>query len=242
MDTNNLLKEISKEEEIFPRGWKIIELNYLHILLSSHDSGDILIVGERGSEDGVLATVLHNKSISRPVHCIDIQPLGDIPANEHLHLDFGQRKIKEGEMKFFHSDIVTWDSPKNYDFIACINVLEHFGFDNNGDYIKENYDFQGFEKMLSICNKSAIFTMPYDPFSISDDIQVGGRIYSEFRISVLISIARIYGFTVTMKKAFINLQKSSNFKDMPEYSMPSLYHTKDNHEYLILLIFNRMMG
>jgi len=239
MEAKKFIEEIKKEEEISPKGWKTVELNYLNMVLNK-EQGDVLIVGERGSEDGILATVLHNKDISRPVHCIDIQAIGDIPENQGLDLRFGERKVKEGEMEFFHDDVVTWNPPKVYDHIVCMNVLEHFGFDDNGDYVKQNYDLQGFEKMLRMCKRNAIFTMPFDPFIIGDCIEKHGQIYAESRVGALNSIARRWGFQLEHRQSFINVNKSSKFYDMEEYAIPSLYSTRVNHEYLIFLLYTRI--
>jgi len=233
----NIIEKLHKQNPILkPRGWKGVELQFLSECLADQ-SGDVLIVGERGSEDGVLATVLDNKNINKPVHCIDIQSMDD--TSDGVDITYGREKIKQGEIDFFNEDVVTWDAPKFYDHIACINVLEHFGFDRNGDLVEKDYDFKGFQKMLSICGNSAVFTIPFNPFLTSDDIGIGGRTFGESRVAILQVLARIFGFRIAYQQMYINVDKSDTYHPMPEYSIPPLYKVQDNHEYLIVLLFKR---
>jgi|TARA_R110002074_G_scaffold12085_3_gene44615 hypothetical protein len=230
----NILESITKNPLINPRGCKLVELPMLSHFLGEEEA-DLLIIGERGSEDGVLATALAHDNISKPVHCIDIQNMDD-----DLVL-YGKQKVREGEMKFFHEDLFKWEPPKLYDYVACINVLEHFGFEDGGKCLIKDYDFDGLRKMLSICNKKAIFTIPYDPFLIGEYEVNGGQRYSPSRVATLNTIARNAGFYCSDTHTLINLFCSNKFKIAEEKDLPLIRETKGQHEYLIHLTFKRIL-
>ena len=206
----DLIEKIHTENPfIRPRGWKMVELPRLHKSLKD-EFGSTLIVGERGSEDGVLATVLENKKLIRPIHCIDI---GDINTEEvGDKFKFGREKLKEEEIKFFNADLVEWESEfGKYNNIICVNVLEHFGFNQSGDLEINDYDVSGFEKMLTLCNKNLILTVPYDHFATSDIIDVAERKYPQSRISILETLARQVGFYLKEEIKFVMFTPKEGF-------------------------------
>jgi len=228
----DIIKKITQDDQIRPRGWKLMELPLLEKSLKDK-KGTVLIVGERGSGDGVLATVLENEGISKPVHCIDIQPMGDDAKTA-----FGAKKIKEGKIKFFHDDLVVWETKEIYDYIVCMNVLEHFGFDQSGDYTKPNYDFNGIAKMFSMCRKNLILSIPHNPFLIGEEIEVGGQIYGDDRIAALGTIGRKMGFWAEGGSRLINVNKSNKCVPISLDNLPPLSESTA-HEYLMFLHFTR---
>ena len=230
----NIIEKIIKNDQVRPRGWKLIELPLLERPLKNK-KGTSLIVGERGGEDGILATVLENEGISKPVHCIDIQPIGDDPEKT-----FGAEKIKEGKIKFFQDDLITWEPEEIYDYVVCINVLEHFGFDQSGNYTKPNYDFKGFEKMLSMCRKNLLLSIPYDPFLIGEKIKINEQHYGDDRISTLETIARKAGFWTEEKIRLINVDSAFRTLDQINISDLAYLPRREQHEYLIFLNFTKI--
>jgi hypothetical protein len=229
---NKILEIITKNPLIQPRGCKLVELPLLSDFLGKEEA-NLLIIGERGSEDGVLATALAHENICKPIHCVDIQKMED----SNPDIAYGHQKVQDGEMKFFHEDLSTWEPPRLYDYVACINVLEHFGFGENSECLIEDYDFEGFEKILLTCNKKAIFTIPYDPFLIGEHKELGGRCYSPSRVATLNTIARKLGFYCSSSLAFVNMFRSNRFKIAREKDFPLIRESRSKHEYLMHLTF-----
>ena len=220
----------------------MVELPRLHKSLKD-EFGSTLIVGERGSEDGVLATVLENKKLIRPIHCIDI---GDINTEEvGDKFKFGREKLKEEEIKFFNADLVEWESEfGKYNNIICVNVLEHFGFNQSGDLEINDYDVSGFEKMLTLCNKNLILTVPYDHFATSDIIDVAERKYPQSRISILETLARQVGFYLKEEIKFVMFTPKEGFLFegflFEEISKSNIDRMRfEAHECLIFLWFKK---
>tara|TARA_B100000945_G_C20372096_1_gene592685 strand:+ start:97 stop:813 length:717 start_codon:yes stop_codon:yes gene_type:complete len=222
---------------IRPRGWKMVELPCLHKSLKD-EFGSTLIVGERGSEDGVLATVLENEKLIRPIHCIDI---GDINTEEvGDKFKFGQEKLKEEEIKFFNADLVEWESEfGKYNNIICVNVLEHFGFNQSGDLEINDYDVSGFAKMLTLCNENLILSVPYEHFATSEIIAVGERKYSQSRISILETFARQVGFYLKEEIKFVMFTPEGGllFEEISKSNIDRMRF--EAHECLIFLWFKK---
>jgi hypothetical protein len=133
------------------RGCKMVELPYLEKQIDQV-SGSVLIVGERGGGEGIIEVVMTRNPSA--VVCTDMMecPEGSIVDN--------LRKA-DPRVTFEQGDLIKFDESRKFDYIVCINVLEHFGMNfgdrpmfsgefYDDDVIKWNYDLKGLIKMMKL--------------------------------------------------------------------------------------------
>lgn len=179
------------------KGTKIAEISYLYDNLTSQSEQDnVLLVGERIATEGILQTILQ-----RPFEtcvCTDIMPMGvDSTLDKLIQAD--------ERITFVQGDFIELDETKKYEFIICINVLEHFGMNfaefsgfsgalAGDDYIRWNHDLRAIEKMIKLLsddNKSKIIiTVPAGQPICSGDLNSGNgmpflRRYDIMRINLI---------------------------------------------------------
>lgn len=147
-----------------PIGAKLVELPYLSQELT--DTGKkVLIIGERIGNEGIIETVLEK---TQDILCTDIV---DMQPDSILH-DI----IKETPtVSFVKGDFLAFDESVKYDYIVCINVLEHFGMNftkipmftdttvaQPDHIIKWNYDMLALAKMICLLKQTGkiIITVP----------------------------------------------------------------------------------
>jgi hypothetical protein len=145
------------------KGTKLVEIPYLAQELS--DSGKkVLVIGERIGNEGIVETILEKTG---DILCTDIMELQPESILDGI--------IKETPtVRFLQGDFITFDETVKYDYIVCINVLEHFGMNFTQrpmftddkvceDYvIKWNYDMKAIDKMVKLLSAAGkiIITVP----------------------------------------------------------------------------------
>jgi len=159
------------------KGCKLVEIPYLDSHLELQNENDnILLVGERIATEGILQTVLDRKY--NKIVCTDIMELGkDSPLDEILKTN---KKVT-----FKQEDFIEADETQKYEYIICINVLEHFGMNFSefsgfagalagNDYIRWNHDLRAIKKMVKLLSKKPnskiIITVPAGPPVLSGDV------------------------------------------------------------------------
>jgi hypothetical protein len=179
------------------KGTKLVEIPYLEEALSEQkDSDKILIVGERIATEGILQAVLKRPFLS--CLCTDIMPMGKGSTLEKI-IDTDKR------VSFIQQDFILSEEETKYDYIICINVLEHFGMNFNefsgfageyagDDYIRWNHDLRAIEKMITMLKDSErskiIITVPAGQPILAGDINPGNKMpflrrYDQVRISII---------------------------------------------------------
>jgi hypothetical protein len=179
------------------KGTKLVEIPYLENELSEQKETDnVLIVGERIATEGILQAVL-----KRPfTHCLctDIMSMGEGSTLERI-IDTDSR------ISFIQQDFIEAPEDKKYDYIICINVLEHFGMNfaefhgfsgvlAGDDYIRWNHDLRAIQKMVKLLsdnpNAKVIITVPAGQPILTGDINPGNKMpflrrYDSVRISLI---------------------------------------------------------
>ena len=179
------------------KGTKIVELPYLEKQLVSQAKTDsILIVGEHVATEGILQTVL-KRDFSECV-CTDIQAIGKNSTLEKIIAE-------DSRVSFLQQDFVEAAEDKKYDYIICINVLEHFGMNfiesygfsgilAGDDYIRWNHDLRAIQKMITLLsdnpNAKIIVTVPAGQPILTGDINLGNKMpllrrYDNLRINLI---------------------------------------------------------
>jgi len=174
-------------------GCKLIEIPYLIEVLHTKELEKILIIGERSGDEGVSFGVLKK---SLPSNEIVLNDLFDVAPNS-----FVDNLLKEREnTKFIRGDFTNIDFGTKFDYIVCINVLEHFGmcWNTYDDIIHWNKDIEALKKMLSITNKRIILTVPAGPPIFYGDCLSNGlpflKRYDKQRIDIIRSLVKENGF------------------------------------------------
>jgi hypothetical protein len=184
-------------DEFEIKGGKLVELPYLEKELSNQTKTDsILIVGEHVATEGVLQTVL-KRDFSECI-CTDIQAVGKGSTLEKII-------ERDSRVSFIQQDFVEAAEDKKYDYIVCINVLEHFGMNfekfhgfsgalAGDDYIRWNHDLRAIQKMVALLNDNPdakiIVTVPGGQPVLTGDINPGNRMpflrrYDILRINLI---------------------------------------------------------
>jgi len=222
------------------KGTKLVEIPYLEKALSQQTSADdVLIVGERIATEGILQGVL-----KRPFNkclCTDIMEMGTGSTLESI--------IEEDpRVSFIQKDFIEFDDTQRYDYIICINVLEHFGMNfaefsgfagdyAGDDYIRWNHDLRAVEKMIGLLkdNKEAkiIITVPAGQPILSGDINPGNKMpflrrYDHMRIELVKDIVQKHNLAITNTFYY-----SENFQDWFEsdISITTPNYTQANNPY-----------
>ena len=184
-------------------GTKLVEIPYLENALSNQKETDnILIVGERIATEGILQAVL-----KRPFNkclCTDIMEMGKDSTLEKII-------NRDSRVSFIQKDFIEFDKYSvKYNYIICINVLEHFGMNfaefsgfageySGDDYIRWNHDLRAIEKMIELLkkdnNSKIIITVPAGQPILSGDINPGNKMpflrrYDQTRIQVIDDIVK----------------------------------------------------
>lgn len=183
------------------KGTKLVEIPYLENELSEQIETDkVLIVGERIATEGILQAVLKRPFTS--CLCTDIMPMGPGSTLERI-IDADNR------VSFVQQDFILAEEETKYDYIICINVLEHFGMNfaefsgfageyAGDDYIRWNHDLRAIEKMIKLLKKDSkskiIITVPAGQPIMSGDINPGNKMpflrrYDVERIKLIEQIA-----------------------------------------------------
>lgn len=187
------------------KGMKLVEIPWLEIQLQEQtEQSDILIIGERAANDGITQAVLKN-----PFNSITATDIMSSPENSHL-----SKLTKNVEcIEFVQADFVSYDYGKKFDYIVCINVLEHFGmnfseqsmFDGElaeDDYIRWNHDLRALNKMMSLLKDGSeskiIVTVPAGQPILSGDIDINNdmpfiRRYDTRRIKIIERLVNEFG-------------------------------------------------
>jgi len=123
---------------------------------------------------------------------------------------------RDKRVSFIQQDFILSEEETKYDYIICINVLEHFGMNFNefsgfagdyagDDYIRWNHDLRAIEKMITVLNKNQrskiIITVPAGQPIMSGDINPGNKMpflrrYDQVRIGIIEDIVKKYGFVI----------------------------------------------
>lgn len=201
------------------RGAKIVEIPYLDSHLELQDkNSNILLVGERIATEGILQLVLdreYNKIV-----CTDIMELGkDSPLDEILKTN---KKVS-----FTQEDFIKANEDQKYEYIICINVLEHFGmnfqqfsgFDDalaGDDYIRWNHDLRAIKKMVKLLsdnpNSKIIITVPAGPPVLSGDLN-----YEEEDMNLMPKLRRYDMYRIPMIKTML-MEDGLNLSERFYYS------------------------
>ena len=178
MEEKNTIMKINNEKySHMIQGCKLVEIPYLESNLETQNENDnILIVGERIATEGILQTVLERKY--NKIVCTDIMELGkDSPLDKILE---SNKKVS-----FKQEDFIESDETQKYEYIICINVLEHFGMNfaefsgfsgilAGDDYIRWNHDLRAIKKMITLLDQKPtskiIITVPAGPPVLSGDL------------------------------------------------------------------------
>lgn len=222
------------------KGTKLVEIPFLEkeLDLQNQDS-DILIVGERIATEGILQAVL-----KRPFNncvCTDIMPMGvDSTLDKIISSD---RRVE-----FKQLDFIEFDESKKFNYIICINVLEHFGMNfaefsgfsgeyAGDDYIRWNHDLRAIEKMIRLLDtdkdSKVIITVPGGAPILMGDINPGNKMpflrrYDYTRIQLVSEVINKNKMTISNTFYY-----SENFNDWYEtdISITSPTYLQSNNPY-----------
>lgn len=237
---------MNQEFEI--KGTKLVEIPYLEkALLEQKETDNVLIVGERIATEGILQAVL-----KRPFNscvCTDIMEMGKGSTLEKI-ID------RDGRVSFIQKDFIEFDDSMQYDYIICINVLEHFGMNfaefsgfagefAGNDYIRWNHDLRAIEKMITLLKKNAdskiIITVPAGQPILSGDINPGNKMpflrrYDDTRINIIEGIVQKHNLNIASTYYY-----SENFNDWFESEIsicsPSYAHASNPYSPNIIWAF-----
>jgi hypothetical protein len=146
------------------KGTKLVELPYLDTQMSNPNK-NVLIIGERIGNEGIIETIIEK---TKTITCTDIMPMKE---NSILSDIISTTPT----VKFLQQDFLSFDESVKFDYIVCINVLEHFGMNfskkpmftdttiTDDDIIKWNYDLKAITKMIKLLNEKGsriIITVP----------------------------------------------------------------------------------
>lgn len=205
------------------KGTKLVEIPYLEEALSEQKETDsILIVGERIATEGILQAVL--KRPFKNCLCTDIMEMGQGSTLDKII-------SRDARVSFIQKDFIEFDESTQYDYIICINVLEHFGMNfaefsgfageyAGDDYIRWNHDLRAIEKMITLISKSPnskiIITVPAGQPILSGDINPGNKMpflrrYDSTRINTIEQIVKKHKMNVVNTYYY-----SDNFNDWYE--------------------------
>lgn len=179
------------------KGAKLVEIPFLYKHISDRSLTDnILVVGEQVGAEGIIQTIVDvgfNEII-----CTDIMSM---PSDCELH-----RIIQQHEnVQFIQHDFVEFPEEHTFQYIVCINVLEHFGMNYaefhgfsgvlaGDDYIRWNHDLRGIHKMIKLLNKhpkaKIIITVPCGQPIFSGDLNQTNKMpmlrrYDDVRINLI---------------------------------------------------------
>lgn len=205
MNISEIYTHIPVSDMLFDiKGSKPAELGFLHQCIK-HTNKKTLIIGEHDGSEGISFTVHQYTS---DILCIDLKDLIKKDGSPLYEL-----MKRDPNVKFEKIDLLHLNEDIKYDYIICINVLEHFGFlfENNLDEIthKEpiniiwNYDILAFRKIFKLLNNSesvAIFSLPVgQPIMFGDCHENGipfGRRYDKRRITTIRNLVISNGFLI----------------------------------------------
>ena len=205
------------------KGTKLVEIPYLERGLSEQKETDnILIVGERIATEGILQAVLKRPFTS--CLCTDIMPMGVGSTLEKI--------IKtDSRVTFIEQDFIEAPEDQKYDYIICINVLEHFGMNfeefhgfsgplAGDDYVRWNHDLRAIQKMIALLSSNPdakiIITVPAGQPILSGDLNPGNRMpmlrrYDYGRIQLVEEMLKSMSMTISN-----TFYCSENFNDWYE--------------------------
>lgn len=164
------------------KGAKLVEIPFLENHISDRRPTDnILVVGEQIGTEGIIQTIV--RVGFEKILCTDIM---DMPDNCELHTIVQQQP----NVEFIQHDFVEFPETQTFQYIACINVLEHFGMNYaqfhgfsgtlaGDDYIRWNHDLRGIHKMIKLLNKhpnaKIIITVPCGQPIFSGDLNTDNK-------------------------------------------------------------------
>lgn len=187
------------------KGCKLVELPYLEKQID-RENCSILVVGERGGDEGIVELALTRNPSS--MVCTDLM---ECPSGSILD----DLRKTDPRVTFEQGDLINFDESRKFDYIVCINVLEHFGlnFSNRPmytaefyeeDVIRWNYDLKGLMKMMKLLkdfDSRLIITVPAGPAILQGDLNSSGlpylRRYDLNRIDIFHKLIHNSGFYFT---------------------------------------------
>lgn len=179
------------------KGAKLVELPFLQNSLQDRNTTDnILVVGEQVGAEGIIQTIVEI-GFDR-ILCTDIMPMID---DSELH----KITLEHSNVTFVQQDFVEFPEEEQFQYIACINVLEHFGMNYaefqgfsgalaGDDYIRWNHDLRGINKMIRLLKKNKeakiIITVPCGQPIFSGDLNPNNKMpmlrrYDDVRIHLI---------------------------------------------------------
>lgn len=220
------------------KGTKLVEIPYLEKQLSDQKIEDkVLIVGERIATEGILQAVL--KRPFKECLCTDIMEMGNGSTLEKII-------ARDNRVSFLQQDFINCNEDIKYDYIICINVLEHFGMNfaefhgfsgvlAGDDYIRWNHDLRAIDKMMTLLKDSGkiIITVPCGQPIMSGDINPGNKMpflrrYDSVRIQLIEDLVKNRGFGIEHVFYY-----SENFNDWFEtdVSISTQQYSQANNPY-----------
>lgn len=221
------------------KGTKLVEIPYLEKQLSEQEAEDrVLIVGERIATEGILQAVL--KRPFKECLCTDIMEMGNDSTLEKII-------ARDSRVSFLQQDFINCNEETKYDYIICINVLEHFGMNfaefhgfsgvlAGDDYIRWNHDLRAIDKMMALLKDSGkiIITVPCGQPIMSGDINPGNKMpflrrYDYTRIQIIENLVKSRSFKIEhvfyYSENFQNWFESDISISEPQYSQANNPYT-----------------
>ena len=198
-------------EEIFVNGCKIIEIPFLFYSLKCIDKDNVLVIGERSGEEGIIWSVLQKTNETNNIQLID---LSDVAENSIVQEVLNKRS----NVKFKQTDFLDIPDEEKYDYIVCINVLEHFGmcWNTESPIIDWNKDLEAIKKMMSLFNKRIIITVPAGPPIFYGDCLENGlpflRRYDKQRIELIHKIVKEHNCQIVNESFFYSETLNNDWK------------------------------
>jgi len=220
-----------RSEWVKPIGLKELELNYLYLSLVE---GTSLVIGEggEGGVEGVSATIAASDKNRGVIDCVDMCPC---PPGSYL-----DRAVLAGTHRFVNMDFTKFPEDKLYDNVVCINVLEHFGFDPDNGTINLNYDLLGLKKMMKVCAKRIILTIPYSWRCLIDDHITTCHSYTPERMQLLYREIYTNGFKLVENAIVRNVDCHFSFDIISEEKFAKVSMQEPyKHEYLRSMMIDR---
>lgn len=183
------------------KGTKLVEIPFLDQEITKSNKR-VLIIGERIGNEGIIETVYAK---TKTILCTDIMEMQTPSILSDI--------IKEcPTVDFIQGDFLKFNEIEKFDYIVCINVLEHFGmnFCNkpmfsgseilDDDIIHWNYDLKAISKMIKLLQSDGkiIITVPCGPPILNGDCDPETtlpflRRYDDVRINIIKKLVNISG-------------------------------------------------
>lgn len=203
---------MNDQDLIYVNGAKLIEIPYLCLALDCVDNDRILVVGERSGEEGILWGVLRKTNTSNFIQLID---LNSVAPNSLV-----EEALNKQQVFFKQIDFLDIPNEEKYDYIVCINVLEHFGMCWNTEkpIISWNKDLEALVKMMNLFQKRIIITVPAGPPIFYGDCLPNGlpflRRYDKQRIEIIHNIVKQHNCHIINEHFFYSETLNDDWKKL----------------------------